>query len=352
MIAHIVPKVYLKSWSNKTSKYSVYVYDKETFEYELKNLEVLNKTNFQKKDEYILNIEDCCLQIYSKLFEQLYDNIKNKYQIQYKNVIIDSSYKFRNYCRNLTVTSHDWIIFDLENNSVYKYRAFREEVIQMWNKNFQMEVEEFFSKNYEKPWEEFVQYLNSLELKSKEAMIALDESKRDFIIEFLAIQLTRKYANFKMFEQIIEYYMNLTGTKEDLDNSLIKKLWLSDIFKFMLYKEEKNEKYKNCVVNYMINHLKSRHISYELYIAEDIEFLTSDNPVFRYEAKESYEDDYIYFPISRKLCLGICSRPTDNNLIKLKKVRSSETKIINNLIIQNAEKHFICYDTNYMEKIV
>ena len=30
----------------------------------------------------------------------------------------------------------------------------------------------------------------------------------------------------------------------------------------------------------------------------------------------------------------------------------NEVKIINNLIIENAEKHFICYDTNYKEKTI
>ena len=30
----------------------------------------------------------------------------------------------------------------------------------------------------------------------------------------------------------------------------------------------------------------------------------------------------------------------------------TSVKIINNLIIENAEKHFICYDTNYKEKTI
>ena len=102
----------------------------------------------------------------------------------------------------------------------------------------------------------------------------------------------------------------------------------------------------------MINHLKSRHISYELYISENIDFLTSDNPIFRYESSVSSEDDYIYFPINRNMCLGICSKSTDNDLFKFKKISSVEVKIINNLIIENAEKHFICYDTNYKEKTI
>lgn len=352
MIAHIVPQVYLKSWANKKSKNSVYVFDRETFNFEPKNLDVLSKTNFQKKDEYLLNIEDCCLEIYSKLFDELYDNLKNKYQIQYKDRIIFSSYQFRNYCRNLTVSSNDWVIIELKNNLRYKYRAFREEVIQMWNNNFQREIEDFFSKNYENSWEGFLSYLNGINVNSQERMISLDDTQRSFIIEFLAIQLTRKYTNFNMFKQIIEHYMSMIDLGTELNDALIKKLWLSDIFKFILYKDGNNEKYKNCVINYMINYLNSRYISYELYISDNIDFLTSDNPVFRYESFVYNEDDYIYFPINRNMCLGICSKSTDNDLFKFKKISSAEVKIINNLIIENAEKHFICYDTNYKEKII
>lgn len=103
MIAHIVPQVYLKSWVNKTKKNAIYVYDKFKFEPELKNLDVLSNTNFQKKNEYILNIEDCCLEIYSDLFDELYNQLKNKYYMKYKNKEILSSYSFRNCCRWLTL---------------------------------------------------------------------------------------------------------------------------------------------------------------------------------------------------------------------------------------------------------
>ncbi len=352
MIAHIIPQVYLKSWCNKIAKNSVYVFDKKTFICESKNLDVLSNTNFQKKDEYLLNIEDCCLEIYSKLFDDLYNNLKTNYHIQYKNKIIDSSYKLRNYCRNLTVSNRDWVIIDLKTNLRYRYRAFREEVIQMWNRNFQREIEDFFSKVYENLWEDFVSYLSNIGLNSQEKMISLDKNQKDFIIEFLAIQLTRKYTNFNMFKQIIEHYMSIINSDTELDDALIKKLWLSDIFKFILYKEGNNEQYKNCVVNYMINHLKSRYISYEFYISESIEFLTSDNPIFRYESTVPSEDDYIYFPINRKVCLGISSKPTDNDLFKFKKISSTEVKIINTHIIENAENHFICHDTDYSQYII
>lgn len=250
------------------------------------------------------------------------------------------------------MSSHDWVIIDLKSNLKYKYRAFREEVIQIWNNNFQREIEDFFSKNYENSWEDFVSYLNGIKLNSQERMISLDDTQKAFIIEFLAIQLTRKYANFNMFKQIIEHYMSIIDSNTKLDDSLVKRLWLSDIFKFILYKSSNNEKYANCAVKYMINHLKSRYISYELYISENIDFLTSDNPIFRYESSIFSEDDYIYFPINRNMCLGICSKSTDNDLFKFKKISSVEVKIINNLIIENAEKHFICYDTNYKEKTI
>ena len=147
------------------------------------------------------------------------------------------------------MSSHDWVIIDLKSNLRYKYRAFREEVIQIWNNNFQREIEDFFSKNYENSWEDFVSYLNGIELNFQERMISLDDTQKNFIIEFLAIQLTRKYTNFNMFKQIIEHYMSIIDSNTKLDDSLVKRLWLSDIFKFILYKDGNNEKYANCVVN-------------------------------------------------------------------------------------------------------
>ncbi len=353
MIAHIVPQVYLKSWVNKTKKNAIYVYDKFKLEPELKNLDVLSNTNFQKKNEYILNIEDCCLEIYSDLFDELYNQLKNKYYMKYKNKEILSSYSFRNCCRWLTLENQaDWIIVDLNTNNRYKYRSFRQELIEIWNANFQKKIENFFCDKYENNWLKFLSYLENFKFSGSEKMFLLEKNQRDFLIEFLGVQLTRKYGNFNMFKQIIEFYIKMIGMNTVLNDEIIRKLWLSNIYKYILHKETSDDKYKRNVVNYMIKHLNSNYISFEIYMSNSLDFLTSDNPIFRYESKDPAENDYIYFPINRKLCLGICSKSSDTEMIKFKKISAIEAKIINNLIVEHAEQHFVCYDMKYEEYII
>ena len=353
VIAHIVPQVYLKSWCNERNKNSIYVFDKTIPVPELKNLDVLSKTNFQRKDEYMLNIEDCCLEIYSELFEELYNKIKSKYYIKYKEQEIKSAYEFRNFCRWMTLENQtDWVIEDLTTNLRYKYRVFRLEVINIWNLSFREKIEKFFSEQYENEWLKFLQYLDIIKISGATKKISMSEENRKFLIEYLGIQLTRKYGNFSMFKNIISYYSSMVGIETDLDDIIVKKLWLSSIYKYMLYRKNKDVRYSNNVVNLMIKYLNSDQITFEILISDSIYFLTSDNPIFRHESNNYIEDDNIYFPINKTLCLRISSKLSDNKMITLKKITKTEVKIINNLIKENAEKHFVCYDTNFEDYII
>ena len=351
VIAHIIPQVYLKSWCFKNQKNSVYVFDKYNLKYEIKNLNTLKNTNFQNKDEYFLNIQDCCLEIYSELFESLYSSIKVRFAIQYKNIYIDSAYKFRNCCRYLDLDNQDnWIITDLTNNNRYGYRSFREQVIRLWNDNYQNKIEIFFSKNYETHWLEFLDYINKLKTTDKEKLILINDNQKNYLFEFLAVQLTRKFTNFSIFKQVIEYYMSAFGLKKEMDDYTVKKLWISNLFKYIQYKENNNSKYEKNLINMMIDYLNSKDISFEIYFSKDIDFLTSDNPIFRIESSEEF--DYIYFPLNRKSCLAICSKSAVNNMFNIKTLSDIEVKIINDLIIKNSEKNFISYNIDLKKLVI
>lgn len=353
VIAHIVPQVYLKSWCNEKNKNSIYIFDSIMLQPELRNLKTLSKTNFQKKDEYMLNIEDCCLEIYSELFEELYSKINNKYYIKYKSREIRSAYEFRNYCRWMTLENQaDWIIEDLSTNLRKKYRVFLQEIISIWNLLFREKIEKFFSEQYENQWPNFLQYLDNIKVSGITRKISMSEENRVFLIEYFGIQLTRKYGNFSMFKNIISYYSTLVGIETELDDIIVKKLWLSSIYKFMLYKKSKDERYSNNVVNLMIKLLNSKQITFELLISDTIYFFTSDNPIFRFESNNWNDIDYIYFPISKTLCLRISSEISDNKMLLVKKITKTEVKIINNLIKENSEKHFVCYDMNFQDYII
>ena len=342
MRAHIVPETYLSSWRNNVGSNSIYVFDSTDYSYDNKNLNVLNNTYFQQKDEYILKLEDCVTQVYQELFDGIYCTLSKKYVIKYKNVIINSGYRLRNYCRSLNNKS-DWEITNVEDGNRYKFNKFKDELKNEWNNKYNDAIEKFFCEHYENDWNSFTDFLFEL-TKNGDGLLDLGNYE-EYFIEFVSLLLTRQYSNFSSYEELITSLVNKFKIADNLIESNIKKIWLSQFFEFKRFKEHSSGAYKSNFISLTINYLKSRDISLNFLISKKISFFTSDNPIFRIEDKKNAN---IYFPITKEICLIIVPKKRKyDNLYNYYEVDEETVKRINNYVIENSKRNFICEVKNF-----
>ncbi len=127
----------------------------------------------------------------------------------------------------------------------------------------------------------------------------------------------------------------------------VRKIWLSQFFKFKKFKEQSSNECKSNLISLMANHLRSKQITLNFLISKKINFFTCDNPVFRIESKENME---IYFPITKEICLIIIPQKRKyENLYKYYEIDSEKVKDINDKIIENSKRNFICILENFKE---
>lgn len=342
MRAHIVPETYLSCWKNSVGNNSIYVFDSTNGLCDNKNLNILNNTYFQQKDEYILKLEDCTTEVYEDLFDDMYEVLSRKYEIKYKNIIINSGYRLRNCCRFLNKKS-DWEIINLENSQRYKYNKFKDELIREWNNKYNYSIEKFFCEYYENSWNIFTNYLFE-STRGKEGLLTLDKYE-EYFIEFVSLLLTRQYSNFKGYKELISSLINKFNITDNLIEDNIKKIWLSQFFEFKKYKENSSNTYKSNFISLTVNYLKSRDISLEFLTSKNIHFLTSDNPIFRIDNEENM---MIYFPVTKEICLTIIPQKRKyDDVYSYYEIYDDYVKKINDYIIENAKKNFICLEKNF-----
>ena len=344
MKAHIIPETYLSSWKNNIGSNSIYVFDSVNYSYNSKNLNSLSNTYFQQKDEYILKLEDCTTKIYQDLFDDIYSTLRKKYVIKYKNAIISSGYRLRNYCRSLDNKS-DWEIINIGDGQRYKFNKFKDELKNEWKDKYNDAIEKFFCDNYENNWSVFTEYLIE-KTQSNQGLLDLDNYE-EYFLEFVSLILTRQYTNFDGYKKIISSLVNKYKIADNLTEENIKKIWLSQFFEFKMFKEHQSNECKSNFISLMINNLRSKEITLEFLISKNTCFFTSDNPIFRIEDKGKMT---IYFPITKEICLAILPKKRKyENLYKYYEATSNETKKINKLIVENSKKNFICTQKNFEE---
>ena len=342
MRAHIVPETYLASWRNNIGSNSVYVFNSKDYSCESKNLNVLNNTYFQQKDEYILKLEDCTGSVYQYLFNEIYSTISKKYDIKYKNVKINSGIKLRNSCRCLD-NKYDWEISSITDGQRYKFNKFKDELKTEWSNKYNDSIEKFFCDQYETKWSSFIDFLH---IKTKKSYGLLDLGDyEEYFIEFISLLLTRQYSNFEGYKKLITSLVNKYSIADNLTETNIRKIWLSQFFQFKKYKEKSSGAYKSNLMSLTVNYLKSKEISLDFLISKNINFFTSDNPVFRVEDKEKTK---IYFPITKEICLTIIPKKRKyESVYKYYEVDPETVKEINDYIIKNSKQNFICAENNF-----
>lgn len=342
MRAHIVPETYLSSWKNNIGNNSIFVFDSTNYSCDNKNLNVLNNTYFQEKDEYILKLGDCTEGIYQDLFDNIYKVLSKKYIIKYKKNIVNSGYRLRNCCRALD-NKNDWEITNIEDGQRYKFNKFKDELENEWNNNYNDEIERFFCDNYENYWNSFTNYIFQ-SIKLGKGLVDLGEYD-EYFFEFVSLLLTRQYSNFEEYKKIIFSLIDKFKITDNFIESNIKKIWLSQFFKFKLFKEQSLNSCKSNLISLTVNYLKSKEISLEFLISKSISFFTSDNPIFRIE---DGKDSSIYFPVTKEICLKIIpQKRKSENLYYYYEINQETTKKINDYIIKNSKKNFICIKNDF-----
>lgn len=344
MRAHIVPETYLASWRNNIGSNSVYVFDSKDYSFESKNLNVLNNTCFQQKDEYILKLEDCTGIVYQDLFDEVYLTISKKYNIKYKNIKINSGIKLRNSCRYLD-NKYDWEISNIPDGQRYKFTKFKDELKKEWSNKYDDTIEKFFCDHYENNWVAFTSFLY-IQTKKSNGLLDLDNYE-EYFIEFVSLLLNRQYSNFEEYKKMIISLVNKYNVLDKFMESDVRKIWLSQFFKFKKFKEQSLNTCKSNLISLIVNHLKSKQISLNFLFSRNINFFTSDNPIFRVEYRDNME---IYFPITKDICLVIIPRKRKyENLYEYYEINSEKVKEINDKIIENSKRNFICTSDNFKD---
>lgn len=127
----------------------------------------------------------------------------------------------------------------------------------------------------------------------------------------------------------------------------VRKIWLSQFFKFKKFKEQSLNTCKSNLISLIVNHLKSKQISLNFLVSRNINFFTSDNPIFHVEYRDNME---IYFPITKDICLVIIPRKRKyENLYEYYEINSEKVKEINDKIIENSKRNFICTSDNFKD---
>ena len=155
----------------------------------------------------------------------------------------------------------------------------------------------------------------------------------DYIIEFISIQISRQKDKFqKIYDKVDDIYKS-----KEQDNNTSKGYWLLELYKFIIFKND-NNKFKYNIVNFIINYFTN--IDFQMFILynDNVEFITSDNPIYHINEKG------IVFPITPNMCILIDEKSRNKlktNII-LKKITSDEVKTINKNTLYFSKVNVIC----------
>lgn len=328
MLAHIIPETYLKSWKNEKVN-STYVFDKELLIPENKNLNSMSNTLFALHNEYILSYEKCSSHIYQNIYDDLYEELDKKYDIFYKKTKLTSK-ALRVFVNN--IYNEDNIKVFTKQGYEVRITKLKDDIKQFWKKSIETIIENFFNKNYENNWKNLVNFI-SKNFVANQSSIDIVEYY-DYIIEFISIQISRQKDKFqKIYDKVDDIYKS---KEQDNNNSI--DYWLLELYKFIIFKND-NNKFKYNMVNFIINYFTN--IDFQMFILynDNVEFITSDNPIYHINEKEC-----IVFPITPNMCILIDEKSKNKlktNVI-LKEISSDEVKVINRNTLYFSKANVIC----------
>ncbi len=338
MLAHIIPETYLKSWKNENAN-STYVFDKKLLIPQNKNLNSMSNTLFALPNEYILSYEKCSSHIYQDLYDDLYIELDKYYNILYKKT------KLTAIALRVVINK----IYREDNIEVFTKQGFpvritklKNHINEYWKRNIATTIEDFFSRKYENDWQGFMDFLNERVTNTSNT---IDFSKcYNYIIEFISIQISRQKDKFKKIYDNIDDAYKVKEEKNNTSQSV--EYWLLELYKFISFKNNKN-KFQYNMVNFIINYFKN--IDFQMYLLynRNMEFITSDNPIYH------INNQYLVFPISPNMCILIDEKSKNrlkSNVI-LKEITNDEIKKINRNTL-NFSKANVIYSKDDISLII
>lgn len=332
MFCHIVPCVYLKSWKIKSTKNSIYIFEKDKIEADgvQKNISNLKGTGFGEMNFYYLKIESCNNRIYDNFFYSLFTYLNNDYVMEFKgNVIVDPGM-----FRIIYLDKYDDLVIKRKiDNKVIDNSSIIFLVNKLWNNEQKKYIENFLSREVESKWNIFLSSINQINDN-----FVINNSLKEYIMLFISTQLFRngKIITLKLNE-LLSNFNNYKERMSGIQNDLL----IDTFYEFIHDYDTKNLSSTNIIYNTFLNLINSVW-NYTFYINNGDGFLVSDNPIF----VDSYltDDESIFLPISPKICLQISL--SKNHSVNIKHIDSYNVRNLNSLIIKNSTKNIAFYEKN------
>ncbi len=327
MFCHIVPATYLKSWKIPNMDQSIYIFDRNNLitKGSLRSISNLSGTNFGKTNFFYLKMELCNHRSYDDLFAPIFIEIKKNYIMEYKNRIINSTGLFRT-----IYLSHkqDIVVKKISDHNTIKINSLNSFINSLWDDSQKRFIEDFFNKHVENKWNSF------LEMLTHDNNKLLSRDNKDYLFLFISLQL---YKSGKLIDeqlkQLLPFYSSIDYDANNTQNRILVDVLYNFIHDYNINNKNSN----NIIYNTYLN-LISLNWEYIFVINNTSDFLTSDNPIFidNYNSKQS-----IIFPIYPNICLIISINSEDRIITKNSSIL--EKRMINNMIINNADKNLAYY---------
>lgn len=347
MICHIVPRVYLKPWVTINDPEKIFVfnkYDLHRFEENPIDIAEMKNTEFAQIDFYILNaFKENNFSLYfdclADEFLQILNSIGCEYEFYFEGKKIIGTIndkEIRNIC--------NWEF--IKNKRKVDFTEFKDNFLDEWNKEFAKLIENHFSKSYERKWG------NVLDCFNKE--IENNETKKIFypfdninqVIEFMAIQFSRRIENsYEAIEIVLNFMKEIT----------------KEVFSEEEFNNHFNEEYKKCstliqIIRYI--KFKGNHKKYGLYSGNTVskiietltngqifiicaqgnkKFITSDNPSFKIRDDVNKYMNMFLLPLSPQYCFVIAGKKFTKIVVESKEYNNgylclnANDKIVGNI---------------------
>lgn len=358
MNCHIVPQVYLRSWKIPEFRNSIYLFDKgDIIRNGIQTNIELKNTDFAVEDKYLLKTDDHDY-IYELLpeFALLYDSLMN-YKLSYQNVIISTVDEFINNYKYIL----NWDIID-PNNKVIDPIQIKASLEALWEEKVERLIENYFDRNIENYWKEFLIFVENKIMKRGWMVYA---EYKEYFLEFVAIQLSRRTENLKKLgiDFLVEFsikqmekYLSKDFLNETINSDGFKEdLCLIQLYKYVKYKISADNNYENNTITKIIDVLNEQ-IQICFFISPpNVDFITSDNPCIHIPLKSQYNKWFsgIYLPVNKHVCAFLCKNKGGKTLNKylIMDLSAQNTKYINNIILQNCISK-VAYEKNSIINLI
>lgn len=331
---HLIPRAYLHNWCHTNDSSYTFSVNK------LEKAEPININNHFGIDHYHTikaGMLSCSKEDLIKIFEPL-----NNIDVYYENRLLTS------------LTEKNIFYYDFD-NWILKYR--NEQIIGRKQKNkikdeinkFKiLEIEDLWAQKYENDWKKLYELIQRKLYNSQSNQI--DKFYKGKLIRFLVSLDWRSYETNPDFINTLEYINKISGLNLDTIKIPFKKQEISiDSTELELLKR-----------NYLLKQFRSflnedgviykqakeyiKNGAIEFLVATDLaEFITSDNPSFRYETQGGKQH---ILPLSPSILVRVGKLPTNRGLnfnerYNIRSIDNNEVAEINSIIIKNAQNKII-----------